>query len=134
MRKLVLALALTSVAFAASTAYFAHELSQERERHTALAAAPSSWPAPGPRAAASSNPRSPTSVPRSAKLTADGVEEPAVAQRRADSEQDIRAAQTEYANTFLRQIDDPQGREEMIVSRKIMMRNSYPRVAEAVGL
>ncbi len=41
MRKLVIALALTSVAFAGSTAYFAYQLSAERERNAALAPAPS---------------------------------------------------------------------------------------------
>ena len=42
--------------------------------------------------------------------------------------------QAEYSRQFLAQMADPEQREEMLAERKMMMRHSYPRIAQVLGL
>jgi hypothetical protein len=50
------------------------------------------------------------------------------------TEADIRKAQAEYSKTMLAQLADPERREEMLAEHKMMMRYSYPRVDQVLGL
>jgi hypothetical protein len=133
MRKLVFALAFSTAAFAGSTWYLAHQLALERERHPSVAAAQnvtppaedvSGSPATAANPADGATPRptaqaeAPASTPRPGPMT----------------EADFKKAQADFSRRFLAQLADPQGREELLAERKMMMRHSYPRIAQVVGL
>jgi hypothetical protein len=50
------------------------------------------------------------------------------------SEEDMKKMQAEYSRQFLAQLADPERREEMLAERKMMMRHSYPRIDQVLGL
>lgn len=138
MRKLVLALALTSAAFAGSTVYFARELSLERERAVAApalaaAGAPSQAFAATPPAAGPASSQAGATTPDDRKFNVRFLSEPS-ANARAISEADIRKAQTEYSSKLLAQLADPEQREEMLAQHKMIVRMSSPRVDQVLGL
>ena len=137
MRKLVIALSLTSVALAASTIYFASELAIERGRlagtQAADGAAAQPMPiAPAPVSATAPAPTASANPADNRKANAGFSSEPAVAP--ALTEADIRSAQAEYSRIILTQLADPERREEMLAEHKMMMRYSYPRVDQVLGL
>jgi hypothetical protein len=136
MRKLVIALTLTSLAFAGSTVYFAHQLSVERER---LAAIPlpagsvptaSKVPSPAPAAAAGQTVAKPAGNPpaQAPEFSGNTVNGQPI------SEADIKKMQAEYSRRFLERLADPERHEEMLAEYKVIMRNTYPRVDRVVGL
>ncbi len=47
---------------------------------------------------------------------------------------DIKKMQMEYGKHFLAELTDPQRRQELIAERKLMIRNTYPRVDRVLGL
>ncbi len=142
MRKLVATLALTSVAFAASTIYFARALAIERDRSAVASAAalPAKTVSAQPTAASlpAAMPASVSAQPATEKPSGDRnvaasfLSEPGVPQ--SLTEADIRKAQAEYSKTMLAQLADPDRREEMLAEHKMMMRYSYPRVDQVLGL
>lgn len=139
MRRLVIVLGITSVAFAGSTAYLARELSIERERsalvRTSAPAAPTDRPhVAAVTAKAAVAPAPPTAdKPGSRDINVGFISEPG-AQALPMSEYDIKKAQAEYSRTILAQLADPERREEILAEHKMMMRMSYPRVDQVLGL
>lgn len=135
MRAWLIALAITSATFAGTTAYFAHQLSVERERSSKsspdIVASPTTAPAvaASPAARPSSAPTiAPSSDGKPAFVTATLVNGQPV------SEAEIKRMQADYSRNFLAQLADPERRDEMLAEHKMMMRNSYPRVDQVVGL
>ncbi|HUQ08742.1 MAG TPA: hypothetical protein VM146_00405 [Steroidobacteraceae bacterium] len=137
MSRLVPALALSTAAFAGSTVYFAHQLSLERERRAESAPVVTT---PTPTSEAHAAPvRAGAPVPaHAAESTANKGLSPWVAATSASdqvmSEADMKKMQAEYSRSFLAQLADPERREEMLAEHKMMMRNTYPRVAQVLGL
>jgi hypothetical protein len=130
MRKLVIALALTSAAFAGSTAYFAHQLSLERDRSAALT--PAVVPAPHPGLAPAPDASRP---PPMRPMPGGATSTEAVSVQSSDlSEAEIRKMQAEYSQRFLAELANPDRREELLAERKMMVRNSLPRVDRVIGL
>jgi hypothetical protein len=136
MRKLVLTLALSSVALAGSTVYFAHELFEERARNGAAASLAASPPVVSPASPARpelSRSVSPSDV-RASTAAVPAKTEAVGLTARSLTEQEIKAAQVEFGRTFLAQIADPQGREDLISERKMIMRHAYPMLDKVLGL
>ena len=140
MRKLVIVLALTTVAFAGSTVYYAHQLSLERAQVTSAAI-------PDPRARAASAPIRDTGEARTQEPAKPNARTAArksaaagefisgvVINGQPMSEEDMKKMQAEYSRQFLAQLADPEQREEMLAERKMMMRHSYPRIDQVLGL
>lgn len=131
MRKLVSALALTTVAFAGSTVYFAHQLSVERARTAASAPRlASADPAPARAAPPAPSPVESSAQPRQDAAVMGGGSAIAL----PTSEAEIKKMQAEYSRTLLAQFEDPERREEMLAQYKTMMRNTFPHVDQALGL
>jgi hypothetical protein len=124
MRILVVVLALISVTLAGTTVYFARELRLERELTPAMPVVAQAAPAMpgqfsrprvtplpiGPRA------NTPQSVNTEAQESPPGK------------------LQTDHSRRVLRMLENPEEREGMLVETKMMMRNSYPRIAQTIGL
>ena len=150
MRNVVIVLALTTAAFAGSTVYFAHQLSVERDRAAvagrlpASAAVTSAAPAPGAADSAGSRasteahdaeppkPNARNAIVQSAG--AGGFVSGVVINGQPMSEEDMKKMQAEYSKQFLAQLADPERREEMLAERTMMMRHSYPRIDQVLGL
>lgn len=136
MRAWLIILAISTAAFAGTTAYLAHELAVERER--AGIAAPSiasaSVSATATPGAFSQTPAAPPAPATTQAVTATLSAEPTVTRAHSMSEADIKKAQAEYSRRFLAQIADPQQREEMVSERRVQMRNSFPRIEQVLGL
>lgn len=49
-------------------------------------------------------------------------------------EAEMKRMQAEYARSLLAQLSDPERREEMLAEYKMMMRNTYPRLDQVLGL
>jgi hypothetical protein len=125
--------------FAASTLYFAHQVGVERERHAAAspvvaatlpAAANASAAARAPAAVDATTPAKPATKGSPAFVSAtlvNGMPQPM-------SEADMKKMQADYSRNFLAQLADPERREEMLAEHKMIMRNTYPRVAQVLGL
>jgi hypothetical protein len=134
MRAWLIGLAITSATFAGTTVYFARELSLERER---TASAPVSVASslsgivdpiqPGPGTA-------PPSPEQTEPVMAGSGSVPPVTRAHPMSEADIKKMQADYSRRFLAQIADPQQREDMVSERRVQMRNSFPRIAQVLGL
>jgi hypothetical protein len=137
MSRLIPLLGLTTAVFAGSTIYFAYQLSVERDRHAATPAVTAPATAVVAPAAGRSSPveRAPPAPPKPA--TARG-QPPFVTATLVNgqpvSEADIKKMQADYSRSFLAQLADPERREEMLAEHKMMMRNSYPRIAQVLGL
>jgi len=131
MRKALIALSLTTVAFATSTAYLARELHVERTR-----------PAPPPNMPqAASAPPMPVREPRPdaapAATTVTAAATPALTASASDqavTEAQIQAQQRQYMEEILVRLQDPEQREEMLAEYKMVSRNSNPRLAQALQL
>jgi hypothetical protein len=138
MRILTILLAITSVAFASTTVYLARELSAERARASATVPRTASLtPSPGtpeapPPAASAADPATPPSRPAGVLDAATAVA--AIGPGRHMSEAEMKKFQAEHSKAFLAQMDDPEQREELLVQRKMMMRHSFPRVDQVLGL
>jgi hypothetical protein len=136
MSRLVPLLGLTTAVFAGSTIYFAHRLSAERELRdaatpvltatetaSAAPAAPAAAAAPAPTVKSAAAPRSPPAFVTATLVNGQPV-----------SEADMKKMQADYSRNFLTQLADPERREEVLAEHKMMMRNTYPRVAQVLGL
>jgi hypothetical protein len=128
MRAWLIILAISTAAFAGTTAYLAHELAVERER-AGVAAPPSVASAVVSSSAAPLVASAKPSEPPAA-----AAPQAVVTRANPMTEADIKKAQADYSRRFLAQIADPQQREDMVSERKVQMRNSYPRVEQALGL
>ena len=124
MRLVVIALTLVSVTLAGTTVYFARELQIERERPHAPADPVAQAP-----------PDLPTALPLPAAAPAVAHQAvPASVAVAENEEGDVKKMQLEQSRRVLRMLADPAQREGMLVEQKIMMRNMYPRLAQAIGL
>jgi len=124
MRLIVIALTVISLALAGTTAYFARELQLERERPGALTARVAQ--APTVRQAQWS---SPTAAPPSARPPV-----PPPSTHAMSEEVDVKSVQAEASRRTLKMLADPAQREGMLLEQKMMMRNMYPRLAQAIGI
>jgi len=123
MRKIVVALSLTTLAFAGTTVYFARELARERSRAASLDHPAQTSPEkallpqlPLSRPAADKKPGSaPAAMPESEEARMNKV-------------------MAEYNRRFLRTLEDPQLRQDQLVQYKMMMRMQLPRVAQILGM
>ena len=139
MRKLVIVLALTTVAFAGSTVYYAHQLSLAQSVSPVAPA-----PAPVANAAAArqgdttaASPEPVKANARQAVLKSAGPGEfvsGVVINGQPMSEDDMKKMQAEYSRSFLAQLDNPEHREELLAERKMMLRYSQPRIDQVLGL
>jgi hypothetical protein len=146
MRIVVILLALATAAFAGSTVYYARQLSAERARFASTAPDP----APARRvlaenASAAHTPDSTeagTTAPAN-RGTKQAVLKPAngsefisgvLINGEPMSEEDMKKMQAEYSRQFLAQLENPEQREELLAERKMIMRHSYPRLAQVLGL
>jgi len=130
MRKLVLALGVSTAGFAASTLYFWRELQIERSTPQLVASTPAMIsdrgtsdqpsPAPGNSAAMSQ----PPTVPVARTL-------PDAELVGTDTEAEARARSLAYMRAVL---EDPLKREEAMRASRVGYRNSFPRLAEHLGL
>jgi hypothetical protein len=126
MRILVVALTLISVTFAGTTYYFARELQLERERPRAV---PTTVARTG--SVFSAQPSQFRSMP--AQTTAQAASTPPSANV-AGVEADMEKMNREQSRRTLKMIEDPEQREGMLIDFKMGMRNSYPRLAQTIGL
>ncbi|HEU5138269.1 MAG TPA: hypothetical protein VFU13_24195 [Steroidobacteraceae bacterium] len=135
MRIALVTLSLTTVAFAASTAYFARELHVERSRPAAeprlaqvatAAPLPAFEPRPAPAPAAA-----PASATTSRNATVAMVAAPNAV---PITEAQIQAQQRQYMEEMLARLQDPEQREEILSEYKMVSRNSNPRIAQALQL
>lgn len=132
MRKLVLALAVSTAAFAGSTLYLAHQLSIERARLTASPAVSLSRDVPrvADRPPALTAPAVALTATNEAENGAGAVLTPG----QPITEAEVKKMQADYSRNFLAQLADPERREELLAEHRMMMRNSYPRVDQVLGL
>jgi hypothetical protein len=147
MRIVVILLALATAAFAGSTVYYARQLSVERARFasTATDPAPVAGRTPAESVARAVTPDSAeagTAAPAT-RGTKQAVLKPAngsefisgvLINGQPMSEEDMKKMQAEYSRQFLAQLDNPEQREELLAERKMVMRHSYPRLAQVLGL
>jgi hypothetical protein len=134
MNRLVILLAMTTMAFAGSTIYFARQLSLERERPVARTAAAPIEAEAAPVIAAAPAGAPPARAAEVARDTAPAFMSGAVVNAQPMSEEDMKKFQAEYSRNLLAQLSDPQRREEMLAEHKMMTRYSYPRVERVLGL
>lgn len=142
MRTAVIALSLTTAAFAASTVYFARELRAERASAaaaptmTALAPAQTQPPVPAEPAtvARSQQPvqlsavlERPTSPAMSATVTSSTAMPPELLAR-------MNAQQQKHYQEMVQRYDDPEQRAELLAEFKAMTRNSNKGLAQALKL
>jgi len=133
MRIALVVLSLTTVAFAASTVYLAHELHEERTRPVAEARLPQvasapTLPAVEPRAAPTH-----ATAPATATPTAT-IAMMATTSAVPITEAQIQAQQRQYMEEMLARLQDPEQREEILSEYKMVSRNSNPRLAQALQL
>ncbi len=132
MSKLVHLLALLCVVFAGTTIYFARELADERARPAALTEAPVA-PAPAPAARIEEEPTVPATTP-SPPAAASVVAKDSASEIRRPTDEELKAAQSQYAGAFLEQLADPQARADLIAERRMQMRQTFPSLERVVGL
>jgi len=124
MRIIVIALTLVSATLAGTTVYFARELQLERER-------PHATPAPVTQI----NPATPArlSLPAAAPraTTKPANDSPSAV---AGNEEDMSRAQAQEGRRILKALADPEQREDLLIESKLNLRNSYPRLAQVLGL
>lgn len=126
MRMLVLALTVIAVTFAGTTWHFARELELERERSRA---APSAVVHAAPVFSTPSSPlrtAPPSTVAQRAASPTSPIAE--------SDEARINKIQLEQGRRILKMLDDPEQREGMLIEFKMGLRNSYPRLAQTIGL
>jgi len=125
MRHLVVVLAIVSATLAGTTVYFARELQLERERPKAallpMTVVTSVVPARTTTAGGPHAPQLVQQVPKAPVVT-------------ETEKQQLRKLHAEQAGRILKTLGDPEQREGMLFEYKMTMRNSYPRVAQAIGL
>jgi len=124
MRILVIALALISVTLAGTTVYFARELRLEQERTPAIPIVAQAVPTmPGQ-----------FSRPRATPLPAGPRASTPQSVNKEIQESPPGKLQADHSRRVLRMLENPEEREGMLVETKMMMRNSYPRIAQTIGL
>lgn len=124
MRLVVIALTLVSVTLAGTTVYFARELQLERDRpHVTPVALAQTKPAIPARSLL------PAAVPRAATQPASNSSSTV-----GGNEEGARRMQAEQSRRILKVLADPAQREDLLVESKLNMRNSYPRLAQVLGL
>ena len=133
MRKLVPALAITTVAFAGSTIYLARELRIERARSAAAPRPAGPANAQVEEAPLKARGTPATSAGQTATPGASGAPA-AVINGNLITEAEVKRMQAEYSRNLLAQIADPDRREEMLAEHRMTMRNGYPRVDKVLGL
>jgi len=126
MRILVVVLALISVALAGTTLYFARELQLERERPRAT-----------PASVAQARPAFSTQTSQLRSASPQAADQRTSAPPTASTEGEearMDKMQLEQSRRTLKMLEDPEQREGMVVDFKMGMRNSYPRLAQSIGL
>jgi hypothetical protein len=126
MRILVIALALISATFAGTTLYLVRELQLERER-----------PRDTPTIVAQAAPIFPTQPSRPRSTMPQSAVQKASASSSANAESEearVEKMNLEQSRRTLKMIEDPEQREGMLIDFKMGMRNSYPRLAQTIGL
>jgi hypothetical protein len=142
MRTAVIALSLTTAAFAASTVYLARELHDERvsaEVTTPAVAAPATAQAllqvapaivarnPEPAVQLSATlTRAPSPAMTSIVTNATGIP--------AELQAQMNAQQHKHNQEMVQRFDDPEQRAELLAEFKAMIRNSHPALAQALKL
>jgi hypothetical protein len=124
MRIIVIALTAVSATLAGTTVYFARELKLERERSQAPAASYSQTP-PAQQAQ--------LRLPAAAPSVSQQAVRPPLAHTESE-EADAKNVQIELSRRTLKMLADPTQREGMLLEQKVMLRGSYPRLAQAIGL
>ena len=141
MRTVVIALSLTTAAFAASTVYFAREL--QAERASAAAAPPiysSSTVAAPAGTAIDPGPASPpasASAPTAvtfATITGPGALASGVPAPDSATHALIQAEQRKYHEQIIKRLDDPEQRAEMLEEYRMMVRSLNPRLAQTLKM
>ena len=127
MRLIIVVLSVISVTFAGTTVYLALELQAERERPLVASA-----PAPVPHV----TPAMPAQVSQLRAAPPPATRQAAAAPpANVESEEArMKKARLESSRSLINALDDPQRREAMLVQYRVMMRNSYPRLASAIGM
>lgn len=124
MRIVVIALTGLSLTLAGTTVYFARELELERERPRA-----SSMPVVQAPAVPYAQRASTTAAPPSARPPV-----PPPSNHAMSEEVDVKTVQADASRKTLKMLADPAQREGMLLEQKMMMRNMYPRLAQAIGM
>ena len=138
MRKLAAMLALTTVVFAATTAYYRHLWSVERSHRAAVESANAALAArvePAPhfvapessaRDSGAAAPVSPEADLRQAATTTSAPHLP--------SEEESRRREIGFSRAYLEQLAVPQARGDLVGQMKVSMRQMYPKVDKVLGL
>jgi hypothetical protein len=134
MRTAIIALSLTTVAFAASTAYLARELRHERANaamrptittSSATVAAATQIPTPAVPLSGTPEHQPSPATPGVASI------EPSIP---ADLEAQLKSDQQATYRQLVERFDDPDQRAEMLAEFKAMVRSSNPGLAQALNL
>jgi hypothetical protein len=128
MRKLVVALSVSTFTLAVVCAWLAHELARERARPMPATHAVQS-PARQP-----TNPASPVLPTEAARQPANASPAPPVPARQLTEEEVREELQRAEARRYIAEIDAPGGRERKIAETRAMYRRMFPELKEAAGL
>jgi hypothetical protein len=132
MRKLVLGLAVSTLAFAGSTVYFWNALAAERARHAdpeTIVAMPVAAPLPASPATPAPAPAATRSA-EAAPIRDSRPSEQTIAQAIIDARKQTAAA----APAFLAKLGNAQSRAEMVAEQKALMRSFTPGLQRYLGL
>lgn len=123
MKGLAWALGAIALFFAATTAYFAHELQKERASHQAATAVP----AEGAPAVAREAPATKPAAVTSDEVSPDFAHSMATSRdNRQPTEEQMKQLAIEEARKFLAEISTPAGRARMLEQMKLMIRAGPP--------
>jgi hypothetical protein len=135
MRPAVIALSLTTAAFAASTVYFARELRVERASAAAsppVYSSTSAVEAPGNAIEPSPAP-APTTV-TFATLTGPGAMAGDAPAPHSNTQALIQAEQRRYHEQIIKRLDDPEQRAEMLEEYRMIVSSLNPRLAQTLKM
>ncbi len=132
MSRIVVTLTLTTLTFAGTTVYFARELHSARQ-HTDPVPAAALMPAAQPAQIFPPAPR-PSSPPPDPTVKSSTLARTEVQGEPEFSEARMKELQLEHSRNLMQRLEDPEQRAEMLAEYRIMMRNSYPRLARALGI
>jgi hypothetical protein len=130
MRITVIALSLLCLLLTGTTIYYARALGEERARSVPAVLPPS---AALPPAVASGPARAETST-RDPPAKANLPMENKTRSIRAMTEEEMKASQMQFAESFLAQADDPQARQDLMAERRMQIRHSFPSLDRVLGL
>ena len=134
MRKLVIVLALTSVAFAGHRCITRSNFGGARASGCAHRNFPGIRGAASPVVGSQESPPAAQAKPGAAPREAPAFISGTLVNWRARIRSRHEAHAGGLQQRFLAQISDPEQREELLAERKMMMRNTYPRIAQVLGL